>query len=99
MKLPLFFQVCEPTNTIPIASSYFAELRSPVNNSSNTYLCILELMFSEFFPIAVRAVLKFTASPFCYGSPDTFLLPRVILFLIFMESLMLPGRTFPKGGT
>lgn len=59
------------------------------------YLYILELMFSECFPTALRTVLKVTALPFCWGTLDTFLLSGLVLFLIILESLALAGRMFP----
>ena len=65
---PLFFQVHEAPHTTHIASLYFTQLRNPVKNSSYTDLQILELMFSEFFPTALRAILKIIALPFCRGT-------------------------------
>jgi hypothetical protein len=59
-------------------------------------LYILELMFSEFFPTDLRAVLKVTTF---YHSAETLgasLSPGLILFLIIMESLILAERTFPN---
>jgi hypothetical protein len=56
-----------------------------------------ELMFSEFFPTALMAVPKVTASPYCWGSLYTFLLSKILLSLIIVESLTLTGRTFPEG--
>jgi hypothetical protein len=37
-------------------------LRNPLKNSSHTDLCILELVFLEFFPTALKAVLKVTVT-------------------------------------
>ena len=49
-------------------------------------LYILELMFSEFFPTALKAVLKVTAFPILLRTLDTPLSPRLMLFFIIMES-------------
>jgi hypothetical protein len=45
-------------------------------------------MFSEFFPTALRAVLKVTAFT---------IFASKLLFLIIMEALILAERIFPEG--
>jgi hypothetical protein len=51
VQLPLFFQIYEAPYTIHILSLYLAQLK---------YIYI-EFMFSEFFPTALRSVLKVSA--------------------------------------
>jgi hypothetical protein len=53
-------------------------------------------MFSEFFPTALRAVLKAT-SFYHFGDPSETL--YLLLLLMIMELLTLAGRIFPEGGT
>ena len=60
MQLLLCFWVHESLHTSHNASLYFAQLRNPIKNNSYIHLYILELMFSEFFPTTLRAVLKVT---------------------------------------
>lgn len=56
-------------------------------------------MFLEFFPTALRAVLKVSVLTIFAKTIDTPSPPGLMLSLILMESLILTGRTFPKGGT
>jgi hypothetical protein len=65
-------------------------------------------MFSEFFPTALRAVLKVTVFIIFAKDIDTPSPPRLVLYLIIIESLTLlentflialAGRIFPKGET
>lgn len=62
------------------------------------WFIILDLMFSEFFPTALRDILKVTAFPFCRRLPDIFSLPQIMLFLIIIETLILARRTFHEEG-
>lgn len=50
--------------------------------------------------IFLKTVLKLTALPFCWATPDTFLIFGILLFLFIMGGVItLAGRTFRKGGT
>ena len=60
-------------------------------------LYIFELMFSEFFPTALRAILNITQ--FTILLRNTLPPPRPMLFLIIMKSLTLTGRTSLGGET
>lgn len=82
----------------PSYNSYcilFCIVRNPIKNSSYSDLRILELLFSEFFPAALRTVLKVPASLFCWGSPDTFSFSEFLAFLVIVVSLTLVERTWP----
>jgi hypothetical protein len=54
-------------------------------------------MFPEFFPTALRAVLKVTVLYHFAEEPETH--PPLVLLLIIMESLTLTERAFLEGGT
>ena len=56
-------------------------------------------MFSEFFPTALRAVLKVTALYHFAETLATTLTPEFVMSPIIMRSLNLAERVFLKGGT
>ena len=61
-------------------------------------LYVLELMFSEFFPTALRIVLKVPVFPIFAETLATPLPPGLLLSLVIIESLTLTERISLEGG-